>query len=631
MVFVFIAIFSLTSGYLYYSSFTAFEDENEKIKSSYMELQKSLLKTRVDQAYSFIQSIRRSSDAKLQETVKHRVLDAYNTATSIYEKYKNKESKSQIKQRIIDALEKLKYDDGKSYIWITDYNYVAVSYPIEPSMVGKYIGDIKDQNGAYTIKIQGDYAKKYKEGFLRDFYSKKGEDNSKKFEQITYVKDFGHFDWYFGSAVFLDEHTKKVQSDVLDALSALRFDNNYIFVDTEDGYALLMNGKKLAKPEYVLNLKDKNGVHIIKEQLKAAKSSKEGGYVEYVWYEADLGADMPHLSFCKMVDDWGWKIGSGLYVGKINDEIESRRDGFRQKILNDAFILMLIMSIFATIVALIVYAADKRIRFLFESMNAKIDSHSDELFEINKNLEDRVALESQKRVEQESFLAQQGKMAMMGEMIDTIAHQWKQPLTALLITLDNLYLQQLSGELTIEEIKKIIDESKMHIKFMGQTIDDFRTFMKPLSQKTDVSIKTLVELVETMYSKELRGADIKLEKEIDDSLFVRGYKNELLQALLNLVSNAKYAISCVGKSGVIKIKGSKKGSVAVLEIEDTGGGIDEALLPSKLFEHRVSTKGEDGSGMGLWLCSIVIKKHGGDIRAYNKKEGAVFEIILPTI
>ncbi len=363
--------------YFYYSAVTTFQDENEKIKQSYTELQKNLLKTRVDQAYSFVESIRVSSENKLKETLKERVTEAYNAASFIYDKYKDKESESSIKGRIKDALEKMRYENGKSYIWITDHNNTAVTYPTDKSMEGKNIGDQKDSFGNYTIKKQSETAMLQGEGFLRDYYSKKGEKSSKKFEQITFVKDFGKFNWYFGSAVFLDDFNRKVQDDALNALAGIRFDNNYIFVDTVDGYALLMNGQKLAKPEFVLELSDSNGVKIIKEQLKAAKLSQSGGYVEYIWHEPGLGKNMPHLSFCRMIDDWGWKIGSGLYVGKISDEIERRKEAFRQKIIKDTLVILLFMGVLVVVSFGMAYMIDKKIVAIFERINTKAHKEQD--------------------------------------------------------------------------------------------------------------------------------------------------------------------------------------------------------------------------------------------------------------
>ncbi len=626
---VFFVVFAVISGFFYYSSIKTFDDENAKIKREYVEFQKSVLKSRVDQAYSFIQSIRHSSDAKLQETVKSRVKEAYSAAKFIYDKYKDKESEAAIKQRIVDALEKMRYDDGKSYVWITSYDNMAITYPSNNAMVGKYIGDFRDSEGNYTVKKQTEYVKRYKEGYLRDYYAKAGEDPKKRFEQLAYVKDFGHYGWYFGSAVFLDEYTRKLQSEVLEALSMLRFDNNYIFVDTEDGYALILNGVKLAKPEYVGDMTDKNGVKIIKEQLKAAKSSKNGGYVEYIWHEVQMDKDMPHISYCKMVDDWGWKIGSGLYSGKINDEIERREEEFRQKIMNDTVILAGLLALLSIVVFVVGVLVDKKIMGLFSAMNNKIESHAKELVELNRTLEDRVEKEAGRRVEQEALVIQQSKMAMMGEMIDTTAHQWKQPLSSLMIMVDELCMQQEYGELGKDELNEFATNFRAHIQFMGQTIDDFRDFMKPSREAEEVKISAIADWVETMYAKQLRHNNIELIKDIEDGLIVKGYKNELSQAMLSIISNAKDALRTKIGNGEILIKAHKNGSSVVIEISDNGGGIDESVLPTKLFEHRVSTKGDEGSGVGLWLSSLIVKKHGGEIKAYNNDEGAVFEIVLP--
>jgi signal transduction histidine kinase len=121
-----------------------------------------------------------------------------------------------------------------------------------------------------------------------------------------------------------------------------------------------------------MELSDKNGVKIIKEQLKAAKLTQSGGYVEYVWHEPSLGKDMPHLSFCRMIDDWGWKIGSGLYMGRINDEIERRKEAFRQKIIKDTLIILSLVVILLFIGFIAAQIVDKKILAIFERINEKV-------------------------------------------------------------------------------------------------------------------------------------------------------------------------------------------------------------------------------------------------------------------
>lgn len=356
--------------FFYYSSNKNFELENEQIKNSYVELQKEIVKARVNQAYEFIQSIKNTAEEDLKARLKDRVYKAYDTAENIYQKYNKKESESSIKQRIKDALEKLRYEDNKSYIWITSYENIAVTYPNNREKEGKYIGDEFDG----VVKKQTQIAKTRGEGFLTDKYRKIGEDPKKSFAQLTFVKDFGKYGWYFGSAVFLDDYTKKVQNEALEAVSKLRFEDNYIFVDTFDGYALIMNGKKLDEPLYSWDLKDKNGVRILQEQLKAAMSSVEGGYSSYIWHEAAFDKDIEYISFSRALKEWNWKIGTGIYVGKINEEIENRRKAFFEKRINDLGVSIAFVLLFVCVASVGAFLISKRMDSLFSDMNNEFKS-----------------------------------------------------------------------------------------------------------------------------------------------------------------------------------------------------------------------------------------------------------------
>ena len=357
--------------FFYYTSSKNLELENEQIKNSYVELQKEIVKARVNQAYEFIQSIKNTAEEDLKARLKERVYKAYETAENIYQKYHAKEGEASVKQRIKDALERLRYEDNKSYIWITSHDNMAVTYPNSKEKEGKYIGDEFDG----VVKKQTQIAKTRGEGFLTDRYRKIGEDPKKSFAQLTFVKDFGKYGWYFGSAVFLDEYTKKVQNEALEAVAKLRFEDNYIFVDTFDGYALIMNGKKLDEPLYSWELKDKNGVKILQEQLKAAMSSVEGGYSSYIWHEAAFDKDIEYISFSRALKEWNWKIGTGIYVGKINEEIENRRKAFAQKRFNDLWISIAFVLLFVSIASIGAFLISKRMDSVFSDMNSELETN----------------------------------------------------------------------------------------------------------------------------------------------------------------------------------------------------------------------------------------------------------------
>ncbi|MFP4487451.1 MAG: response regulator [Campylobacterales bacterium] len=264
---------------------------------------------------------------------------------------------------------------------------------------------------------------------------------------------------------------------------------------------------------------------------------------------------------------------------------------------------------------------------------------SEELEELTTHLEKRVKEETKKRISQEQILIQQSKMAQMGEIIGVIAHQWKQPLSVI-----SLIFQMLKDDLSSEQknseiLKEYIDDGMQQVIFLLNTMDDFRNFMKPSMQKTDFNITKTVESVNEIISALMLKSNIEVEiKSEDEVLLVYGYENELKQVFLNLLSNAKDAVvdlrdkDGIRKSefkGKVNINISKEDNYAKIVFQDNGKGIDEAMLPV-LFDQYTSTKGENGTGIGLYMSKTIIEQNmNGQIWAENSPHGASFICKIP--
>jgi signal transduction histidine kinase len=121
--------------------------------------------------------------------------------------------------------------------------------------------------------------------------------------------------------------------------------------------------------------KDKNGVKILQEQLKAAMSSVEGGYSSYIWHEAAFDKDIEYISFSRALKEWNWKIGTGIYVGKINEEIENRRKAFAQKRFNDLWISIAFVLLFVSIASIGAFLISKRMDSVFSDMNSELETN----------------------------------------------------------------------------------------------------------------------------------------------------------------------------------------------------------------------------------------------------------------
>ena len=283
-----------------------------------------------------------------------------------------------------------------------------------------------------------------------------------------------------------------------------------------------------------------------------------------------------------------------------------------------------------------------------DRLNRKIVEKSDELAELNRNLEQRVVDEVNIRREKEKMLVHQSKMASMGEMIGAIAHQWRQPLNTLSLISMGIKDYFRRGKLDEKRLEHEMDKIDYQLQFMSKTIDDFRNFFKADKEKEPFDVARSIQDVLTLLSAQIvknkidiifecvDEGEVKAAVHMDESkeafgefaAVVDGYKNEFKQVVLNIVNNAKDAILEKEIDGRITIRVALEGEKVITTIQDNGGGIPEAIL-EKIFEPYFSTKGDHGTGVGLDMSKTIIEENmHGTITAENREGGACFTITL---
>ena len=161
---------------------------------------------------------------------------------------------------------------------------------------------------------------------------------------------------------------------------------------------------------------------------------------------------------------------------------------------------------------------------------------------LNIELEIRVKDEIKKQKAQEEILIHQSRSAEIGEMINNIAHQWRQPLNNLSLTIQNIGFKYENDVLTKEELNETIDKSKMIINSMSNTIDTFRNFFEPTKNKNLFKVEHSIENTLEILSSTLRFYNIEVVKEIIDDVEIYDYENEFSQVLLNIITNARDAL-----------------------------------------------------------------------------------------
>lgn len=244
----------------------------------------------------------------------------------------------------------------------------------------------------------------------------------------------------------------------------------------------------------------------------------------------------------------------------------------------------------------------------------------------------KLAIEILRREEQERLLLQQSKMAMMGEMMGAIAHQWRQPLNYISIIVHGLYADYEDGALdaaVMSEFKQSITDT---VKKMSDTIDDFKNFFKPIKSKIEFFAESTIESTLKIMGPQLKKQGIECVFDASTKHTIFGYKNELEQAIMILISNAKDAlVSNKIKDPQIRITVTNTAENKVLlSISDNAGGVQEEIK-DKIFEPYFTTKSEaEGTGIGLYMAREIAEElMGGRLYLENIDGGACFSIEIP--
>jgi len=228
-------------------------------------------------------------------------------------------------------------------------------------------------------------------------------------------------------------------------------------------------------------------------------------------------------------------------------------------------------------------------------------------------------------------LYQQAKMAEMGAMTAAIAHQWKQPLNTIALITQLLQSDSEDGQATRDSIRSSTDMIMKNVEFMSNTALDFTEFFKTVKEKQMFRACETIADIYTLIEPQFRKHNIKVVIHPHEHFIIFGVKNEFKQVCLNILNNAKDAlIERSQEEKRIDVYYDKDNEYRKIIVEDNAGGIDSSLLPDKLFSIFQSTKGEKGTGLGLYICRSIVEEHmGGKITAENTNHGAKFTIFLP--
>lgn len=264
----------------------------------------------------------------------------------------------------------------------------------------------------------------------------------------------------------------------------------------------------------------------------------------------------------------------------------------------------------------------------------KLDIYTNEILPFSsedENLAHSLASQASVAVQkfrQDKLIMQQSKMAAMGEMIDAIAHQWKQPLNVISIGASELEMNLNFGfEIDDDMLKGLASEVQAQVEHLLNTLEEFRSFLRPDKPKEKINISQLIKSVLLLLKDDLLSNSIETEIIGNMELEFNVIVNEVKHIFINLLSNARDAFkdnNIKNRKVIFEIL-EKKGFVSV-EITDNAGGIPVHVIDD-IFKANVTTKEEGkGTGIGLYMSTQIAQKNNGELSVENVENGAKFTL-----
>ena len=585
---VFIITVSLIiTGFLYWDKQTTFQEQKIVISNEFIKTNKEKIKTEVDDLYEFIEKTQKETEERLKKSIKDRVYEAHNIAMRIYNENKDTKTREEITKMIKDALVDIRFNNGRGYFFVYSFDYECILLPVNRKLEGTSFYNFKEGGGTYLTRNIIEQLKKEREGFLSwSFY--KPEDMKNQYKKIGFNIHFEPYDWFIGTGEYFIDFENDVKKEVLEYISRItQNEKDYFFILNYDKKTLYHVIKELIglPAQNVTNVETKKAFD---DMISIAKSGE--GFLTYNHKSGNNNEFSTKTSYIKGLDNWQWVIGKGFYQDDIQQlliEKEKQLDKDYQRKIFNIFGIVFILTIVLLIVSIYI---SKILERKFKKYKNEIDTH------IKEN------------TKQHHILFQQSKMAAMGEMLGNIAHQWRQPLSVITTAATGMKVQKEFGTLDDEAINRSVDTITDSALYLSKTIDDFRNFFKRDKTETNFSTNEVIGKVLKLTKSQFKIHEINIIKNIEEfNLF--GLENEFVQALINILNNAKDALIDKEAPKLIFINVLKNDNKAIIKIADNGGGIDEKII-DKVCEPYFTTKHQSqGTGIGLYMTEEIIVKH----------------------
>ncbi|MCX6051250.1 MAG: DUF3365 domain-containing protein [Campylobacterales bacterium] len=381
-----------------------------------------------------------------------------------------------------------------------------------------------------------------------------------------------------------------------------------------------------------------------KEALEYFEKNKNESYYWRVKKSGDTIEKFDFMGSLKVVEscllchaEQGYKVGDIRGGIRVTVPTNDYSDGmsFIKKENNHMRWIVLISGLIIALLILFlmkkIFTHQNEIVELNEQLEKKVILRTQELAEINNSLEVRVANEVEKNRKKDEAMLTQSRYLAMGEILEMISHQWRQPITVIGVTAGSLLLNLELGRDNKDETKKELEHISAQTQKLSKIITDFSNLFESYEAQSFTEQCTLMNEVLNVMENSFKHYGIEVERKCESQSEHMLVSRELFQVYWNIINNAKEILierEISNPKITIEIEGSE--NELITHVSDNAGGIKEEYM-SKIFEPYFSTKEDlNGKGLGLYISKSIVEKHlHGSICVKNSDEGAIFTVRIP--
>ncbi len=613
IIFIFISTFWISYIQIDRTKIEVEENIQNEI-NSINKKEQEYLKQNVSVILDYIRHQKEQIQNIAQIRIKDKATLALDIAKNIYNTQKDIYPQETIKKNIIEALREIKYkinDNSYTYYFIQEYhdenNIIARLLPTTPQFENQNRASLQDANGKYHVRAFYEACSNGIGDFVT-YHWKKVKNDKNAYPKLSYIAYFEPFNWMIGYGEYLDEIEENIKKDTLNWISDIQYGKNYDFYVAEllninggKNFAkILINPKNQVENENGFmsdDLKDFNNKEYRKIYLQDLQKDKES-YIDYKIKNPNTNQYMDKLLYMSLDKDWNWIVYQGVFLEETYKKIETLKRDKDKKIQDTIINGLLISFTLAFFISIILYIVSEKLKNMLDSYKKR-------------------------ELENSKLLAQQAKMVALGEMIGNIAHQWRQPLSAISMIASGTKTQIEFELINNNEIEKNLEAIVEQTQFLSKTLDNFKILVSSNQEKEDIYFSEILNKAILLINPLLTDSGINMITHYDLDTKIYGFKNELVQAIFNILNNSRELLIekiDSNENRYIFISTKKENDLFKIIITDSAGGISEETK-AKIFEPYFTTK-HKSSGKGLSLAltyKIITEHHDGKIEVENQE------------